>query len=84
MLQFKTISNSDPHKVDNEEFVKFREFLKSRYPLIHEVSTFSLFERGMLFHIKGESHDKPIVFMSHYDVVPINGTWKGDPFSGKN
>lgn len=83
MLQFKTISNPDPHKVDNEEFVKFREYLKSRYPKTHDASTFSLFDRGMLFHIKGESHDKPIVFMSHYDVVPINGTWKGDPFSGK-
>lgn len=83
MLQFKTISNPDQNKVDNEEFVKFRDFLKSRYPQIHEVSTFSLFDRGMLLHIKGESHDKPIVFMSHYDVVPINGTWKGDPFSGK-
>lgn len=83
MIQFKTISNVDPSNVNDVEFVNFREYLKNRYPKIFENSKFSLFDRGMLFHIKGQSDQKPIVFMSHYDVVPINGNWKGDPFSGK-
>ncbi|MBN2268640.1 MAG: M20/M25/M40 family metallo-hydrolase [Acholeplasmataceae bacterium] len=83
MIQFKTISNPDPSKVDDAEFVKFRAFLKSRYPKIHELASPQLFDRGILFHIKGESCEKPVVFMSHYDVVPINGNWRSDAFSGK-
>lgn len=83
MLQFKTISNVDPQKVDHHEFSKFRDYLKSRYPNIHKSSTLMMFDHGMLFHLKGISHEKPVVFMSHYDVVPINGVWKGEPFSGK-
>lgn len=82
MLQFKTISSTDKRKENDIEFKSFREFLKERYPLIVEHSTYSEHERGVLFKIKGESSEFPTVLMSHYDVVPVNGDWIHDPFSG--
>lgn len=83
MLQFKTISYADSKKVDLKEFKAFREFLRERYPLIFEHAEYSEHYRGILLHIKGQSSEYPTVFMSHYDVVPINGEWVEDPFSGR-
>ncbi|MCR3906814.1 MAG: M20/M25/M40 family metallo-hydrolase [Tenericutes bacterium] len=83
MIQFKTVSNLDEKKVDRAEFKKFRDFLKERFPKVSEVSEYSEHEAGVLFFIKGESDEKPIVFMSHYDVVPVSGDWIHNPFSGK-
>ncbi|MDO9628966.1 MAG: M20/M25/M40 family metallo-hydrolase [Acholeplasmataceae bacterium] len=82
MLQFKTISSNDKSKEDEEEFKNFRDFIKMRYPLIVEHAEYSEHERGMLFKIKGTSSEFPVVLMSHYDVVPVNGEWVNDPFSG--
>jgi carboxypeptidase PM20D1 len=83
MLQFKTISNRDPKLEDENEFLKFREFIKERYKNIMSVASYSEHHRGMLFKIKGLSDESPVVLMSHYDVVPVNGTWIEDPFSGR-
>ena len=49
MLQFKTISHSDPKKEDPKVFKAFRDFILERYPLIKEKSTYLEIERGMLF-----------------------------------
>ncbi len=83
MLQFKTVSNLDSSLVDKDEFKAFRDFLKENYPLIVEQSKYSEHHAGVLFHIKGESSEFPIVFMSHYDVVPAVGNWQENPFSGR-
>ncbi|PKK99326.1 MAG: peptidase M20 [Tenericutes bacterium HGW-Tenericutes-2] len=82
MIQYKTISSNDKSNEDENEFTKFRAFIKERYPLILEHAEYSEHERGMLFKIKGESAEFPTVLMSHYDVVPVNGDWVHDPFSG--
>jgi carboxypeptidase PM20D1 len=83
MLQFKTVSNLDETKVDRVVFEQFRQYIKERYPKISEVGTYSQHQAGMLFQIKGESSEFPIVLMSHYDVVPAVGKWNHEPFSGK-
>jgi carboxypeptidase PM20D1 len=83
MLQFKTISNIDPVLEDLKAFDAFRDYVKERFPHVLKHATYSEHERGMLFHIQGESSEQPIVLMSHYDVVPVNGTWDEDPFSGR-
>jgi len=83
MIQFKTISYADKSLIDENEFQQFRAFIKERYPLIFSVATYSEHFKGMLIKIKGESSDAPVVLMSHYDVVPINGEWIEDPFSGR-
>jgi carboxypeptidase PM20D1 len=83
MIQFKTISYADKTLIDESEFGKFRGYLKDRYPMIFNIGEYSEHFKGMLIKIKGESSESSAVFMSHYDVVPINGIWKEDPFSGR-
>ena len=83
MIRYKTISHLDKQKEDREAFASFREYLRTRYPLINARARYEeIGETGVLFTLKGESNDKPIVLMSHYDVVPENGEWEHDPFSG--
>ena len=83
MIQHKTVSNLDQSKEDPEQFIKFRDFIQARYPKIMNASSYEVVERGMLFKIKGESDEYPVVLMSHYDVVPVQDGWKGDAFSGE-
>ncbi len=84
MIQFKTISYQDTSKEDKQAFKAFREYIQTRYPTILSKGDYKEIEdTGFLIHLKGKHHDKSIVFMSHYDVVPENGTWQHDPFSGK-
>ncbi len=83
MIRFKTVSYREKEKVDRAEFQGFRDYLKTRYPKIFEIAKYrEIGESGMLFHLKGKSSEKPVVLMSHYDVVPPNGTWKHGAFSG--
>ena len=37
---------------------------------------------NLLFYWKGKRSEKPIVLMSHQDVVPAEGEWEHAPFSG--
>lgn len=83
MIQFKTVSNIDKTKEDEESFVAFRSFIQERYPFIMEKASYEVVERGMLIKIPGEKSEYPIVLMSHYDVVPVQEGWKDDAFSGK-
>lgn len=83
MLTFKTVSNANMEIVKKGEFLSFQNYLKERYPLIHEKAVLKNFDMGLLYFIKGESSENPTVFMSHYDVVPAEGEWKKDPFSGE-
>lgn len=82
MIQIKTISHLDPALEDDNAFISFRHYIKERYQNIMKHATYEEIERGMLFRIPGKNHDKPIVLMSHYDVVPVQDGWKHDAFSG--
>ena len=88
-IQFKTISHYDSTQDDPAEFLGFIQFLEETYPLIHGtlikevVSDYSL-----LYTWQGSDPEaKPIVLMSHIDVVPIEpGTeddWTYPPFEGR-
>ena len=82
MIRFKTVSNPDPQKVSKEAFEGFLDYLKERYPLVHERAEVERVPPfGILYRIKGKSAQAPSVLMSHYDVVPENGTWTHPPFS---
>jgi carboxypeptidase PM20D1 len=82
-LQFPTVSYEDVSLEENQAFKDFQDFLLHRYAFIKEKGTVKIVdERGILITLKGEDDNRPIVLMSHYDVVPVNGTWKHDPFSG--
>ncbi len=72
MIRCKTVSFRDDSQVDWSEFEKFEEVLKECFPLIHKACSFEkIGKTGLLYHLPGKQHDKPSVFMAHYDVVPV-------------
>ena len=88
-LQYKTISFSEDAVPDSAAFFGFHKFLEETYPLIHsnltleKISTYSL-----LYTWKGsDTSKKPIILMSHQDVVPVDeptlGDWEAGPFDGE-
>ena len=87
-IKFKTIADKEAANTDWAVFDAFHDFLKERYPLMHEKLELTVIARGSLvFRWKGTRSDLgPIALLSHQDVVPISeGTlddWKHDPFEG--
>ncbi|NLY45988.1 MAG: M20/M25/M40 family metallo-hydrolase [Tissierella sp.] len=83
MIKCKTISYKDTSLEEGEEFVKFEALLVDRYPNVNSNCSLQYIgPSGILYHWKGKSSDKPVVFMAHYDVVPVNEEeWKKNPFS---
>lgn len=83
MIRCKTVSYKDTSLEDDGEFVKFRALLVSRYPNVNSTCKLQYIGRtGLLYQWNGKSSDKPVVFMAHYDVVPVNiEEWDKDPFS---
>lgn len=84
MIKCKTVSYKDTSLEDKKEFEKFRKLLKEKYPAVNEkCSLYNIGRTGVLYHWKGKKADKPVVFMAHYDVVPVNEQeWDKEPFSG--
>ena len=73
MIRCKTISYRDPKLIDWAEFRKFEALLQERFPLIHRTCRFEkIGKTGLMYHWKGENSAEPVVFMAHYDVVPVN------------
>ena len=88
-LQYPTISYSENAIPDSTAFFGFHQFLEKAFPLTHEklslekISTYSL-----LYTWKGSDQaKKPIILMSHQDVVPVDkptlNDWEAGPFEGK-
>lgn len=83
MIQIPTVSYTDSAKTDQKAFTDFKNFLKNRYPKINSIAEYQELLTGVLFKIKGDSSEKPVVLMAHFDVVPVVGDWQDNPFSGK-
>lgn len=73
-IQIPTISTVEYSETNFEPFDHFQTFLKTAYPLIFEKLEFTTVNKyGLVFHWKGkDSSKKPLLFLSHYDVVPVN------------
>ncbi len=84
LVQCRTISYRDQTLEDEAEFEKLLDFLPRRYPNVFagcEVRHFP--DRGLLIHWKGRGEGDPAIFMSHYDVVPVNEEgWDKPAFAG--
>lgn len=84
MIKCKTISHKDITLEDEEEFIKFKKLLVENYPSVNShCKLYNIGRTGILYHWKGKTSEKPVVFMAHYDVVPVNeDQWSKEPFSG--
>lgn len=85
LIKCKTISYKDSTLEDNSEFEKLVNLLPSLYPNVYKDCNVTTFDgRALLFHWKGANNGDPAVFMSHYDVVPVNyDGWDKDPFGAE-
>ncbi len=80
MIRYETVSNPEDPQI--EKFLGFHKVLEELFPLVHKHLEKIEIDGNLLFFWKGEQHDKPIVLMSHQDVVPAEGVWSHEPFSG--
>ncbi len=81
MVQYETISKRG--EVNTEKFLGFHKVLEKLFPTVHEKLEKTEIDGNLLFKWKGKSSEKPILIMSHQDVVEATGDWKYPPFSGE-
>ncbi|MEE0980957.1 MAG: hypothetical protein U0K91_04665, partial [Acutalibacteraceae bacterium] len=74
MVQYETISKRG--EVNTEKFLGFHKVLEKLFPTVHEKLEKTEIDGNLLFKWKGKSSDKPILIMSHQDVVEATGEWK--------
>lgn len=88
-IQFPTISFSEDAIPDSTAFHGFHQFLAEAFPLVHEKLLLEkINEYSLLYTWKGsDAKKKPIILMSHQDVVPVDeptlSDWEAGPFEGK-
>src|SRR5262245_5534424 len=83
LVRIPTISYPEPERVDTASYDAFVKELEQQFPLLHErLELTRVHTHGLLFHWRGASGDRPVVLMAHLDVVPVEGTWQHDAFSG--
>ena len=80
MVRCETVSV--PGENQREKFLAFHKVLEELFPLVHQQLEKTEIDGNLLYHWKGERSDRPLVLMSHQDVVPAEGVWEHDPFSG--
>lgn len=80
MIQYDTTSYANVAEV--EKFLGFHKVLEELFPLVHEKLEKTEIDGNLLFYWKGKNSEKPILLMSHQDVVPAEGEWVHAPFSG--
>ncbi len=80
MVRVNTVSV--PHADQRETFLGFHRVLEELFPLVHRHLEKTEIDGSLLFYWKGRSGERPLVLMSHQDVVPAEGEWLHTPFSG--
>ena len=80
MVQCDTVSI--PGADQREKFLGFHQLLAELFPLVHQKLEKTEIDGNLLFYWKGKASDRPLVLMSHQDVVPAEGQWAHAPFSG--
>ena len=80
MVACETVSI--PETDQREKFLGFHALLRELFPLVHERLEKTEIDGNLLFFWRGKNSDRPLVLMSHQDVVPAEGEWKHPPFSG--
>ncbi len=81
MVKYNTVSI--PETNQRELFLGFHKVLERLFPLVHQNLEKTEIDGNLLFFWKGKSGKRPLVLMSHQDVVPAEGQWKHPPFCGE-
>ncbi|MGC3943586.1 MAG: M20 family peptidase [Chryseolinea sp.] len=87
-IKFKTISYGDSARLDTAAFFGFHRFLQRTYPLVYsKLILKAVAKYSLLFQWPGSGTElKPVVFMAHQDVVPVEeaaaSLWTVEPFAG--
>ena len=87
-IRFETISHEDPANFSAEPFRQLADYLAKTYPLTHAVLELErVNQHTLLFRWQGSEKElAPGLFMSHTDVVPVEGAaleaWTHPPYSG--
>ena len=80
MIQVDTTSHAGGD--DPARFRAFHKTLAELFPRVFSQLEQTEIDGNLLFYWKGRSREKPILLMSHQDVVPAEGAWSHAPFSG--
>lgn len=74
-IRIATISNDNYEETNFKPFEEFKDYLEKVYPEVYKtMETDTVNTYGMIFRWKGKNSNlKPILFLSHYDVVPVLG-----------
>ncbi|MBQ3549238.1 MAG: M20/M25/M40 family metallo-hydrolase [Oscillospiraceae bacterium] len=80
MVQHNTVASNEDRRTGS--FLEFHKLLAQLFPLVHQHLEKTEIDGNLLYCWKGISGEKPIVLMSHQDVVPAEGEWLHGPFSG--
>ena len=80
MVRCETVSV--PGEDLREKFLGFHKVLEELFPLVHRELEKTEIDGNLLYYWKGQDNSRPLVLMSHQDVVPAEGTWEHEPFSG--
>lgn len=80
MIKIPTVSHKG--QTDISEYLKLQEKLCELFPTVHEKLEKTVIDGNLLYRWEGKSRENPIILMSHQDVVPAEGTWEHEPFSG--
>lgn len=80
MVRYETVSV--PGADQREKFLGFHRVLEELFPRVHRELEKTEIDGNLLYYWKGDSGEKPLVLMSHQDVVPAEGEWLHAPFSG--
>jgi len=85
-VQFKTISHMEPEKFDSNAFLGLHRLFKTLYPQVHtQLKMETVNDLSLLYTWEGKNSElKPIMLISHLDVVPAaEEGWTHPPFSGE-
>jgi len=85
-IQIPTVSTVVYEDTNFQPFEEFKTFLKTAYPTIYQaMDTITVNKYGLVFHWKGKDQNKkPLLFLSHYDVVPISNYPEDGPIHEKD
>ncbi len=72
-IRIPTVSDAVYEETDFAPFDRFKEYLRESYPRVYEtMDTLTINDYGLVFRWEGRDPSlKPILFLSHYDVVPV-------------